>query len=184
MTGRLNFAYDERYMKSVDLIGKQRYNLSNLEPVFREYLSAVINLKPISIKNYLSDYRYFAGWFQTYKIPSLDPQENPKPLDYLDPQIMQEYKDFLIASQTSEKTINRRLSSLRTFCACAVAQGWMSTNPARQISNAYTQLRKKSAHNELDIFHKHLTQEKLSSGEISTTMQDIHEFLSITQSRL
>lgn len=37
------------------------YNLYNLEAPFKEYLVAG-NQKDVSIKNYLSDFRHFAGW--------------------------------------------------------------------------------------------------------------------------
>ena len=162
-------------------INKQ-YNLSNLEPDFREYLSAVINLKSVSIKNYLSDYRFFKGWAAHSISPTIQ-LSSGKPLDYIDTSLVAQYKDYLVASGVPSRTTNRRLSSLRAFCAFAVAQGWMTSNPAVHISNANTRFRKQSTSGaELDSFEKYLAQKTAQPHDVSVILQDVHEFLSITQS--
>src|SRR3989339_906542 len=105
------------------------YNLYNLEAPFKQYLTAG-NQKAISIKNYLSDFRHFAGWLMSKGGHGGPPLQEPITLNDIS-----EYKSYLESNNIPHKTINRRLSTLRKFCSFCISQGWMKENPAKRISN-------------------------------------------------
>ena len=124
--------YYEIDMSQNTHLANQAYNLFDFEPEFREYLGAVINLKKISIRNYLSDIRYFFGWVQSHK--SGDIVELSLPTVFTSDLLMT-YKQVLIDEQVPMKTINRRLSSLRCLGDYLVSQGIITQNPAKHIQN-------------------------------------------------
>ena len=104
------------------------YNLYNLEAPFKKYLDAG-NQKAVSIKNYLSDFRHFAGWV-------MSTGEETSPLQgSINTKTISEYKSYLESNNIPHKTVNRRLSTLRKFCSFCISQGWMKENPAKQIAN-------------------------------------------------
>ena len=142
-----------------------RYNLDNLEALFKKYLIAGIEnklissnklseeidkiekktLKKVSIKNYLSDLRHFLGWLILY-LKSHRPafinqsfqsslESQVEILKLIDASIIEEYKTYLKENQIPIKTINRRLSTLRKFFSFCISQGWLNENPAKQIQN-------------------------------------------------
>src|SRR3989338_8943022 len=112
----------------------ETYNLYNLEAPFKQYLTAG-NQKPISIKNYLSDFRHFAGWVMSKGGHGGPPLQEPITLNDIS-----EYKSYLELNNIPHKTINRRLSTLRKFCSFCISQGWMKENPAKKISNIKYQI--------------------------------------------
>ena len=112
------------------------YNLYNLEPQFKSYLSAGKDVSPHSIKNYLSDFRYFAGWVQSRRISTHANYQNridTEPL--LGTDLIQGYRDYLLAERLSFRTINRRLSTLRKFCRFALSQGLVKENFGNKLAN-------------------------------------------------
>jgi hypothetical protein len=100
------------------------YNLYNLEPQFREFLIAE-NISPISLKNYLSDLRYFFGWMSSKSLN----------VEAIDKELVEDYRKYLLDNNLPHKTVNRRLSTLRKFCSFCISQGWMDENPAKKIAN-------------------------------------------------
>src|SRR3989344_3897007 len=123
------------------------YNLYNVEPQFRKFLVAE-NISAISLKNYLSDFRHFAGWLDFYlSSHSVIPRDHSVILSeakdpdagiivsVLTPEILSEYRGYLVENKFPHKTINRRLSTVRRFCSFCISQGWLKENPAKKISN-------------------------------------------------
>ncbi|MBI3619893.1 site-specific integrase [Candidatus Roizmanbacteria bacterium] len=102
------------------------YNQYNFEALFKQFLLAE-NLSSISVRNYLSDLRYFVQWsLITGSIASLQSTfTHKKILDYL---------NFLEYSHIPSKTIKRRLSTLRRFGAFCLSQRWIQANPLRDIT--------------------------------------------------
>src|SRR3989339_450138 len=116
---------------------QEGYNLYNLEPQFKSFLTAG-NVSPITIKNYLSDFRHFAGWLEHHN--STDFQKQPVSTNFnqfqlISTRIISEYRSYLVKNNLPHKTINRRLSALRKFFSFCISQGLMKENPAKQISN-------------------------------------------------
>lgn len=103
------------------------YNLYNLEASFKQSLIAG-NFSPISIKNYLSDLRHYFGW--SNKPNSCDLS------DLFSENMVVNYKSYLENSSFPTRTINRRLSTLRKFCAFLIKQGSIKINPAKGLTNS------------------------------------------------
>lgn len=159
------------------------YNLYNLEALFKEYLLAGNN-RPVSIKNYLSDFRHFAGWITFYL------KSDIAPFNKIDSHLIQEYKFYLCENKIPLKTINRRLSTIRKFCSFCISQGWMKENPAKHVSNvllsrATLSERSESKgsrgtdHDILQQFKQDLINEKLDQTTITNYLNDVQEFLSV-----
>lgn len=158
------------------------YNLYNLEANFRTYLLAVINLKAITVKNYLSDIRYFIGWYQQQRTES----ELLGSLKALDRESIEAYKHYLQASNLPSTTINRRLSTVRMFCKFLIDQNILSINPAQHMVNVGSKAKDPIHINtpvQLDpAFLTHLSHKGLHESEISTIQTDVTEFLNIINS--
>jgi len=135
---------------------EKQYNLYNLEPLFKKYLLTE-NISPISLKNYLSDFRHFAGWVEFYnrshrvilnevkdlsrmrdnsnKLRDSSPTAQNDIDRIISSQTVSEYRSYLTTNNIPHKTINRRLSTIRKFCSFCISQGWMKENPAKKIIN-------------------------------------------------
>lgn len=181
-----------------------RYNLYNLEHIFKTYLTAVKAFSKSTVKNYLSDFRHFCGWLNSIAYSSnlnnnggqqqsdlieqseLKNGENSRPENissYIDSLLIDHYKSYLISSKLPLKTINRRLSTLRQFCSFCISQGWMSENPAKKIRNI-SKIGLISPMGPispiLTKFSTSLSSLGLPRATIDQTARDINEFLEIT----
>ena len=149
---------------------EKQYNLYNLEPLFKKYLLTE-NISPISLKNYLSDFRHFAGWMM-----SIVRANHDSPLQYVTANDIVEYRSYLTTNNIPHKTINRRLSTVRRFCSFCISQGWMKENPAKQILNIKNQ---KLNPDIFDQFKLDLEKEKLDQPVITSYLDDIRDFLKV-----
>lgn len=152
---------------------EKQYNLYNLEPSFKKYLLTE-NISPISLKNYMSDFRHFAGWM-TQKIKDQKLKIKDEELIIKTDDIFK-YKSYLELNNIPHKTINRRLSTVRKFCSFCISQGWMKENPAKKILNIKSQI---SNPNILDQFKSDLEKENLDQSVITSYLDDIRDFLLI-----
>jgi site-specific recombinase XerD len=156
------------------------YNLYNLEASFKHFLIAENN-SPITIKNYLSDFRYFSGWtINQFKIQNFEFR-----IDLIDEILIKKYKDYLIFSHLPQKSINRRLSTLRKFCSFCISQGWMKENPAKRIGNVRSigKIHESSLQdNILPDFHNYLSSQNISQSDINSCLNDVQEMIEIINS--
>ncbi|MGB9707503.1 MAG: tyrosine-type recombinase/integrase [Microgenomates group bacterium] len=176
----------------------QGYNLYNFEASFKKFLLAG-NVKPVTVKNYLSDLRHFMGWLifklktknQKLKIDE-DPVEF---LAFITPELIENYKNYLIENKIPLKTTNRRLSTLRKFFSFCINQGWLKENPAKKISNVrlfdwpifkknqlsanQEKITNPNAKKILNQFHQDLLKENLDEKTIKNYLNDVKEFLSV-----
>ncbi len=111
-----------------------------------------------------------------------------------------EYKSYLRENDVPDKTINRRLSTLRKFFTFAISQGWTKENPAKKVSNivSFTNLRDQETGREVDperpadrtgqdlslqdIISKYessLEQKGLGKAEINENMTVVRQLLEI-----
>ncbi len=140
----------------------ETYNFYNLEALFKEYLLAG-NKKPISVKNYLSDFRHFTGWI-TFYLQSNQLANDKEFISFLTEKNIQEYKNYLAENKIPNKTINRRLSTVRTFCSFCISQGWIKENPGKKIINMQDDV--------LLRFQK-------DTNAVISSLNDIQEFMSV-----
>lgn len=170
------------YMQDISFTSHQGYNLYNLEANFRTYLSAVINLKAISVKNYLSDVRYFIGWYT--KHTQFDTFQTS--LESLAPEHLEAYKAYLLHNNLPVKTINRRLSTVRMLARFLIDQNILTSNPAQHIVNMGVKTKKSPSPLtpgiSLSAFAHFLSTKEYSAEDIQKAEGDITEFLSIMSS--
>jgi len=198
----------------------KQYNLYNLEASFKEYLLAgnrrprtdeqsksgtgeINQLMPVSIKNYLSDFRHFAGWLifviaskakQSQKEIASSPSASRDDITFITADTIEKYKSYLTENNIPPKTINRRLSTVRKFCSFCISQGWMKENAGKKISNISSLSLRGSETTEaiskrdrfanarddiLQQFKQDLIKENLDKSTINSYLNDVQEFLSI-----
>jgi len=95
---------------------------SFFEQAFLDFLIKQ-NVSRITRNNYISDLRHFFRWL------------SPLPPTTLSTDILEQYKQSQIYQYIPIASINRRLSTLRKFFACAAKNGWTTTNPTTTLSN-------------------------------------------------
>lgn len=158
-----------------------RYNLYNLEALFREYLlSGIKKDRPFhknTIKNYLSDLRHFLGWYN-HSI------KNAHDFFSLSPSHIASYKDYLITNNLPIRTINRRLSTLRKFCFFCTEAKILQRNPSKDIHNISQEKTQqaKTPHltSLINHFQHDLASEGLSHDLIDDCIYDVKKFFSET----
>ena len=115
---------------------EKQYNFYNLEASFKNFLLAG-NKSPVTIKNYLSDLRHFLGWIVLkFKVQSSKFKVDAEPeniAQFITVDLVIEYRSYLSENKVPEITIKRRLSTLAKFCSFCISQGWISTNPMKQV---------------------------------------------------
>ncbi len=164
------------------------YYLDNVEISFTDFLEhqgASVKTR----KNYKSDARHFLGWFVLAlqsKLGSL-PRSHSKFIRLITPRMIEEYKRFLLDNTIPVSTINRRLSTIRSFFHFCQLQGWISSNPTNLLANI--PLIKKNIrmdpHNLLDAFRRDLAAEGASKATVKNYVSDVRQFLAwLDQKRL
>lgn len=160
------------------------YNLYNLEPNFKKFLIAE-NVSRSTLKNYLSDFRHFAGWLcnnKSFKSLSLSSSPLSSPADllkHIDFSFIESYKLYLIKANIPIKTINRRLSALRRFFKYCINQNLTTSNPCKNVSNIS---KTGSSNMELPIFlslftHDLHNKDKLNTNEVSRHINNLNHFI-------
>jgi len=171
----------------------KQYNLYNLEASFKQFLiSGNKFLSNISLKNYVSDLRHFFAWFY-FKLKSNSKDIEKSKLseiinNYFTKILLFQYKTYLIENNISVQSINRRLSTLRKLSKFFLSQGWIKTNPCKEISNvSLSQDQNNTKYYSNNVSEKFLANEykkalesqKLNQANIDTQINDINEFVSI-----
>ena len=93
---------------------------------FIKYLSNEKNYSSYTIDNYNMDLEDFFGFLDKYKITEI------KKVDY---KILRKYLSYMDEQKYSNKTISRKLSSLRTFFKFLIKREYIDNNPMTLISN-------------------------------------------------
>jgi len=123
------------YMQVIHNKGYNEYNEYNFNLLineFKKYLQ--INDKTsVTIKNYLSDIRFFFGWI----ISILNLEITKTTLEAIDGAKINSFKKYLLDSSLPSSTINRRLSSVRIFFFFCTENKIISHNPSLNLSNVH-----------------------------------------------
>jgi len=155
----------------------------SLPKSFKIYLK-INNFSPTTCRNYLSDLNHFLGWLEL-KIRGLNlpfPKEEKEIINfYFNRKFISEYKNFLLLNSLPLSTINRRLSTLRTFGDFCLAQNLIKENPAREIGNLKTKKGTISGKDKeegiIEEFKEFLRSRKNTTNTIKNYISDIKEFL-------
>ncbi len=158
-------------------ISDQPYNWYNLELNFRIYLSAVKKMRPVSVKNYLSDIRHFIGWTSSGAAQF----ESDQPEIIMVPDNLEKYRLYLTSSNLPLKTINRRLSTLRSFCEFLISQNILQSNPSKLLRNQGAHIEASTSTSFENQFISSLESLKLPKQELDVIKSDINEFINLTR---
>jgi site-specific recombinase XerD len=154
----------------------------DLPSSFKAYLK-VKGASYNTIKNYLADLNHFLAWLELTlrgENIALDRSLPELFVRYFEPNYLAKYKNYLVQNQLPVATVNRRLSTLRTFGGFCISQAWISENPAKNISNVAIKQysNETTGGKELLIeFRKSLEAEKTSANTIKNYLADIKNFL-------
>jgi site-specific recombinase XerD len=86
---------------------------TDIKQKFLDYLKD-LGISPKSHKNYRSDISHFSGWFLLIiRKWGVVTSEFSEAIPFINQKSATEYKLFLIKNKVADKTINRRLSTLR-----------------------------------------------------------------------
>ncbi len=100
---------------------------------YEHHLRSDVDLRPTTIRNYLSDIRLFISWYE-----QTTPQEKEEPVSFLPTQIttptLTRYRDYLKHPlDCKPATINRYLVSLKRYFGWALERGAIQRNPAKVV---------------------------------------------------
>ncbi|MFC1710367.1 site-specific integrase, partial [Patescibacteria group bacterium] len=128
-----------------------------------------------SIKHYKSDLTNFTAWVIVKNKKSGITIENlSEALPLLNNKLVTEYKDYLTKSNISNKTINRRLSTLRNFSRFLNENNYLDSDIASSVNN----IRPKASTKDPIVtnFIKQLKDDNVSQNTIKNYASDLHVF--------
>lgn len=106
------------------------------QQALEEYTAALQqreDLRPVTVRNYLSDLRQFAAWYEETTAAGQETALPFGPAEITTPTITR-YRDYLQHNcGLKPATVNRTLISIKRYCAWAVAGGIISRNPGQGI---------------------------------------------------
>ena len=155
------------------------YYLNNLEMLFTDFLQQAGSSEKTR-KNYKSDANHFLGWF-IFKLESADrlPHSHIEFVQRITPRFVEQYKTFLLVNNIPTATINRRLSTIRSFFHFCQTQQWISDSPAKNLATVRSKKLEQSRSQEdiLSSFARDLKMEGASRATIKNYVSDVRLFL-------
>lgn len=132
-----------------------------------------------SVKFYKSDLTHFKGWLiLKLRNHGILIDEFKQALPFIKNSFANEYRQYLIENKLALKTINRRLSTLRSLAQFFLDSQILDfdfTDGINNLSNPITkQLRTSSL---IEGFQKHLQAERVSKNTVKNYLADVRHFL-------
>ncbi len=142
------------------------------------YLNS-LGLSPRSHKNYRSDLVHFLAW-AILKIRSLGSyiESLTETVPFLNTELAQEYRNFMIGNSVPAKTTNRRLSTLRHLSRFLLGSHIIDHDFTEGIENVSSNPVKGVSINPIfSDYRRQLEREKVSPNTIKNYLSDIRHFL-------
>ncbi len=153
--------------------------LDSIKKDFSKYLDN-LGISAKSHKNYRSDVSHFTNWIIA-KVRSFGSYIGTltEAVPFLSHDIAIEYKNEIAQSESSFKTANRRLSTLRHLARFLLASQLMDSDFMDGIENITNTPPDKriSEHPMVNEFKSYLESEKISQNTIKNYLSDIRQFL-------
>lgn len=144
---------------------------------FFKYLEE-LNISKKTHKNYRSDISHFSGWLLlSIRKWGILAEELIDAIPFINQKLASEYKNFLLLNKVAEKTVNRRLSTLRHLARFLVSTQILDFNFMDGITNIST-LPEPRIHPLIFQFERFLGEEKVSKNTIKNYLSDIKQFIS------
>ena len=153
-------------------------NLDSVKKDFIKYLDSR-GLSPKSHKNYRSDLVHFLGW-AILKVRSIGAyvESLTEIVPFLNSDMGNEYRSYMIENAAPVKTINRRLSTLRNLARFMVESKIIDFDFTEGLKNVGSNLKETDKANPtLDNFKVYLANEKVSPNTIKNYLSDIKHFM-------
>jgi site-specific recombinase XerD len=153
--------------------------LDSVKINFIKYLDS-LGLSSKSHKNYRSDLNHFVAW-AILKMRSFGSfiENLTEAVPFLNPDIAKEYMSFMKLNNSPEKTINRRLSTLRHLSRFLTASQIIDSDFMSQIENiSHATKAKPQIDPIIKQFRAQLEAEKVSPNTIKNYLSDVRQFLS------
>lgn len=143
---------------------------------FLNYLKD-LGISPKSHKNYRSDISHFSGWFLfTIRRWGVATSEFSEAIPFINQKSAKEYRLFLVKNKVADKTINRRLSTLRHLSRFLTATQILDFDFMKGIVNI-SLVSNADTYPLLPQFEKYLSKEKASNNTIRNYVNDVKQFL-------
>jgi len=166
-------------VKPVNII---RYNLSSYQAFLENEFLSFLEQQGTSSKtrkNYRSDLRHFLSW-TLVSIQTLIKQLPANPteiLAYISPELLSGYRNNLIKRQLAPASINRQLSTVRSFFRFCQNQSWISHDPTVHLANLSTTNAVSVTSQLLVDFSQHLARQGASKITVKNYTSDVRLFL-------
>lgn len=153
--------------------------MPSLPKQFELYLTETLRVSRKTLRNYRADLLHFSGWATLYlQTSGAKIKSTEEILPRLTPQLIAIYKGYHLENKIPEKTVNRRLSTLRNFSRFLLSEGLISQDPTSTISN----LKQEPDSREriialIEEFKANLEEEKMSKVTIKNYLSDVRHFL-------
>lgn len=149
---------------------------------FIKYLNS-LGISPKSHKNYRSDLTHFTGWL-ILKVRSFGSyvETLTEALPFLNTNLIHEYRGYMFENQTPEKSINRRLTTLRHFSRFLLGAQIIDLDFMDGIENISASNSPVPSIKILEEFRSYLEAEKVSKNTAKNYISDIRQFLAWLES--
>lgn len=152
--------------------------MKNINIHFEKYLLDKTRVSEKSLKHYRSDLSHFSAWF-IFKIKTFGilAEEFKETIPFLNKDIAEEYKKFLISNKIAFKTINRRLSTLRHLARFLILNEILHFDFMENTTNIKKEKFMPEEKQIISEFSQYLTSEKISQNTSKNYISDIKQFL-------
>jgi len=134
-------------------------------------------MRPVSVKNYISDIRHFIGWTSSEAAHF----KSDQPEIVMTSDNLEQYRLYLTSSNLPFKTVNRRLSTLRSFCEFLISQNIIQSNPSKLLRNQGIRTEPVIADSIESRYISSIEGLNLPKTELDEIKNDINEFIHLTQ---
>lgn len=132
-------------------------------------------ISKLTLKNYKSDLNNFTRWLISYaKTTGANPENLQETLPFINSDTAKYYKDHLLKT-TSEKTTNRRLSTLRKFSLFIYENSYLDFNFTDDLHNQ-TSVKDIKHNNHISKYSEYLQSQKISKNTLKNYLSDIRQF--------
>jgi len=143
---------------------------------FLQYLISR-NVSALTLKNYRSDLSHFSSWIiNKIKAIGSSCEDLQEALPFITKATASEYKDYLVKASVPAKTINRRLSTLRTLSRFFLEEDLLGFDFTSGIENITSTPLAFPVEKSAKEFEAYLATEKISPVTIKNYAADINQF--------
>lgn len=160
----------------------------DIKEKFLLYLKEEVGVARSTLKFYKSDLSHFTAWLLLrVRAWGILTDKLDEAVAFLSPKVAEEYKYFLIKNQTSSTTVNRKLSTLRSFAHFLTTSGVLASDFMAGITNISStkkgnlELADRPENSVVEKFKKYLEAEKISPNTIKNYLSDINQFITWNQ---